>query len=65
MPVERRMKVGEVVGILRRREPAGGNPFLEEASRHSCSPLLILGNAIADLFFYQLVNFSNRKPRPC
>ena len=38
--VERRMQVGEIVGVFGRRKPAAGDAFLEMTFGHPGSPLL-------------------------
>jgi len=46
--IERRMQVGEIVGVLRGREPARDDPVLQLACGHfSSSPLLFVGQMLA------------------
>ena len=49
--VERRMQVGEILGVLRRRQPAAGNAFLELTCGHSVPHFLFWGRLAQFSFF--------------
>ena len=52
--IERRMQVGEIVGIFGGRKPAAGDPLLELTFGHSGSPLLVLAERLAQFVFLSI-----------
>ena len=52
--VERRMQVGEIGGVLRGRQPPGGDAFLELTFGHPSSPLLVLAERLARIVFLSI-----------
>ncbi len=59
--IERGVQVGKIVGILRRRQPCGGDAFLEQTFGHSRSfPILVLTKASTVYFFINRSNFELR-----